>query len=380
MKTQPASSPVPTARFKAPYDSHSPLARLRHFRSRKDVHFFPTPDAEQVRRERIDDVLKNRFTLNNETHDLPPGFDWHSNPSNDLEWQIMLHKFYFATGLGMAYQETGDEVYMLKWIELTESWIETVQPDLLAGQSMFNDPLYVAVEGRRIQSWISAYYHFVTTNEHEPPPVDFHERLLASIDEQVDFLIGHLAPSRNHRTLELWAVFMAAVVFRELEAAARWQQLALDGLQHNVLDDLLPDGVQCELSTHYHHIVLRNYLSFRRLAKLNGIHVAPVVDEALLEALNFAIHVHKPDGDIPALSDADVFSYLDLVALGAELYERPDLAYVASRGRQGRPPRERLVHFPDGGYVTMRSGLGGSRGILRGRTLSDFRLRSDRRR
>ena len=270
----------------------------------------------------------------------------------------MLHKFYFATGLGMAYDETGNPAYMKTWIALTESWIDTVQPDLLAGRSIFNDPLYVAVEGRRIQNWISAYYYFVTINQNEPPPADFHERLLASIEAQVAFLTLHLAPSRNHRTLELWAVFMAAVVFPEFEAAERWRYLALEELHQNILDDLLPDGVQCELSTHYHHIVFRNYLAFRRLAKLNGIPVAPAVDEALREALNFAIHVHKPDGDIPALSDGDVFSYLDLIALGAELYDAPDLAYVASRGREGRPPDERLIHFPDSGYVTMRSGWG----------------------
>ncbi|MDH3663900.1 MAG: heparinase II/III family protein [Alphaproteobacteria bacterium] len=353
-----AASPPAKARFNAPYDRWSPLQRLRHFHERNHVAFFPVPDQEQVQRARIDAVLDNRFTFNNETHDLPPGFDWHVNPSDDLEWQIMLHKFYFATGLGMAHQETGDEAYLAKWIELTESWIETVQPDLLAGRSMFNDPLFVAVEGRRIQNWISAYYHFVATNRHRLPPAAFHETLLASIEAQVAFLCGHLAPSRNHRTLELWAVFMAAVVFPEFQAAKRWQRLALEGLHQNILEDLLPDGVQCELSTHYHHIVLRNYLSFRRLAQQNNIRVMPAVDEALREALEFAIHVHKPDGTIPALSDADVDSHLDLIALGAELYDDDELAYVASRGKKGRAPATHLARFADSGYVTMRSGWG----------------------
>ncbi len=358
MKPQAIVRPAVTAGFRPPFDRLSPTERLRHFRTRTDISFFPVPDQEQVQRNVIDAILDNRFTFNNETRQLPPGFDWHDNPSDDLEWQIMLHKFYFATGLGMAYQETGDEVYLLKWIELTESWIETVQPDLLANRSIFNDPLYVAVEGRRIQNWISAYYHFVATNEHAAPPADFHEALLASINAQVQFLTGHLAPSRNHRTLELWAVFMAAVVFPEFEAAARWQSLALEGLHDNILADLLPDGVQCELSTHYHHIVLRNYLSFRHLAELNGVPVASKVDGTLREALNFAIHVHKPDGDIPALSDADVFSYLDLIRLGAELYSDPELTYIATRGAKGRPPAERLARFADSGYVTMRSGWG----------------------
>ena len=92
----------------------------------------------------------------------------------------------------------------------------------------------------------------------------------AAIEEQVRYLCAHLAPERNHRTLALYAIFLAAVVFPELTDAAQWRRFALSELVRNVEQDLLADGVQCEQSTDYHHIVLRNYLSARRLAALYG--------------------------------------------------------------------------------------------------------------
>ena len=66
MRAMPLVPSPAMASFKPPFDRLSPTERLRHFRTRSDVHFFPVPDAEQVQRSRIDDVLKSRFTFNNE--------------------------------------------------------------------------------------------------------------------------------------------------------------------------------------------------------------------------------------------------------------------------------------------------------------------------
>ena len=66
----------------------------------------------------------------------------------------------------------------------------------------------------------------------------------------------------------------------------------------------------------------------------------------------------KPDGQIPALSDSDSGSYLDLLLLAGESLDADDLRYVATQGRQGTAPAERCVGFPVGGYFVQRSGWG----------------------
>jgi hypothetical protein len=334
--------------FRRPYCDWSPAEILTHYKTRTGIRYFPVLDKEQSTRTMVDNVLFNRFDFTGESHELPPDFDWTVNPSQDLEWLIMFHKFYYAVGLGAAYHETRDHRYLEKWIELTSSWIDTVPIAFPSGDAV----------GRRIQNWIFAHYYFVTVDETCRLSADFYVNFLESIYHQVNHLCKHLTPARNHRTLELYAIFLAAVVFPELQGADTWLAFAREELLKNIHTDLLPDGVHCELSTDYHHVVLKNYLGVRRLASLNDIPIPEETDVLIRKALEFASYVHKPDGLIPSLSDGDTGSFLDLLADGSDLYQDEALLYVASRGQRGTPPACRSKAFPDGGYYILRSGWG----------------------
>lgn len=312
--------------------------------------YFPVPDAEETRPEKIAAVLDNRFELNGESHRLAAPIDWLSNPSRDLEWHILLHKFYYGVGLGMAFQKTGEPRYAAKWAELVETWIAQTPVGFIAAD----------VTGRRVQNWIYAWHYFMLQGRDAGFSVAFRRQLFASIEEQVEYLCANLAPARNHRTLELYAIFLAGVAFPGLRHAARWRPFALELLVENMRTDLLPDGVQCELSTDYHHLVLKNYLNVRRLAKLNGIEVPREMDAHLQRALEFSLHAHKPDGVVPSLSDGDACSFRELLMQGHALYGREDFLYVATGGALGKAPARRSVLFPDSGYAVLRSGWGGA--------------------
>jgi hypothetical protein len=341
------SSPA-RARLLEPFASLSPAGLLAHFRARRRETYFPVPDPVETRRARIDAIVAGRFEFNGETHVLGDTPEWLVNASSDVEWHILLHKFYYATGLGMAWADTGDARYVDRWVALTSSWIDTVPPGFIAAD----------VTGRRVQNWIYAYLFFVLRDGKARFPTAFHERLLASIDQQVEYLCTHLTPKRNHRTLELYAIFLASLAFPEFARAADWQRFALAGLVANAESDLLPDGVHCELSTDYHHLVLKNCLCVRRLAAMNGISVPESFDRRLAAALDFSMHVHKPDGIVPSLSDGDARGYRELLRQGHALFGRQDWLYVASGGVAGCPPASPGALFPDAGYAVLRSGWG----------------------
>ena len=337
--------------FLPPWDDLSDAALLAHFRAARAVHYYPVADADETRPEKIDALLSGRFEFNHETHELREPIAWLHNPSTDVEWHILLHKFYYAVGLGLAFERSGDPRYVQRWAGLIDSWMRVVPPGFIAAD----------VTGRRVQNWIYSYHHFVThaarsSTAHIAPA--FHRRLLESIHEQVEYLCANLTPKRNHRTLELYAIFLAGVVFPEMRSAARWRAFAMEQTVANLAGDLLADGVHCELSTDYHHLVLKNALNFRRLASLNGIEVPAALDEALQRGLEFSLHVHKPDGSVPSLSDGDARGFLELLRQGAELYGRADMLYVASGGAQGTPPLRRAVHFEASGYSVVRSDWG----------------------
>ena len=190
---------------------------------------------------------------------------------------------------------------------------------------------------------------------------EFYHRFLFSLWQQVNYLIEHLSPARNHRTLELCAVFWAAVVFPEFRGAAEWLEFARRELTTNVLTDLLDDGVQCELSPDYHHIVLRNCLAARRLSAMNDIPMPAIMDELLRKALKFSMYAHTPAGEVPAFSDGDRGNFLYLLQEGYELYGDKEFLFVSMQGRQGKPPSHRSVCFRDSGYIALRSGWGEQR-------------------
>ena len=332
----------------APFRELTTVALLQHVQTRTTVHYFPVPDVVETARPKIDDILRNQFEFNGEHHTFPTSPLWLTNLSQDREWLILLHKFYYAVGLGMAYRETGDPRYAKKWVDLTTSWIQTVPLDFLPSD----------VAGRRIQNWIFAHSYFVNAPLPSCLTPEFYSSFLLSLHRQVSYLRDHVTSARNHRTLELCAIFLAGVVFPEFAASHEWLIWSRDELVKNIHADLQPDGVHCEQSTDYHHLVLKNYLWIRKLALLNQVEMPAEFDALVKKALDFSLYSHRPDGRIPALSDGDSRCFLDLLQQGYDLYGGEDLLYVASRGKQGRPPATRSKGFPDGGYYILRSGWG----------------------
>lgn len=334
--------------FNSPYCHQSPTEILQYFYTRNSVIYFPVIDPIETGRKKIENIIHHDFEFNGETQRLIPPIRWTHNLHQDREWLIFLHKFYYAVGLGMAFDDTQDLVYLKKWVELTDSWINLVPLNFLPSD----------VAGRRIQNWIFAHYFFVSKQRVPGLEPEFYIRFLSSLSQQVSYLCNHLAPSRNHRTLELGAIFLAGVVFPELRQASYWLEFAKTELVNNIQTDLLSDGVHCEQSTDYHHLVLKNFLWIRRLALLNQVVFPAEFDEQIKKALEFSLYVHKPDGTIPSLSDGDTGSFLYLLEQGYQLYGKQELRYAALRGMGGTPPLERSKGFPNSGYYILRSGWG----------------------
>ena len=148
-----------------------------------------------------DGVLAGRFTVAGATRVLGTDPDWlAADLPEDEEWRIEFVKFGWGQDLAHAAAETGDPAYQDAWERLTASWIRSVAPDADAAE----------VTARRILNWIYAWQRL------DPAP-DHAEKLLASLRHQVRHVRANLAPARNHRTLELYALFVAGLAFPELD-------------------------------------------------------------------------------------------------------------------------------------------------------------------
>lgn len=302
-------------------------------------------DDAYCNREALDDIVGHRFTFNGESYELDRPVDWLHNPSDDIEWQILLHKFYFAPGLIREWLNTGEDRFQHCFVALLESWIAQVPADFIATD----------VTARRIQNWTYAWYLVQQAGCCNAFTPEFRQRLADSVQIQAEAIAQGLAPSRNHRTLQLYALLVASLGFPGQDFSEKLLPFAIQELVENIRCDLLDDGVHCEQSSDYHHLVLRSYLLFWRLGRLNGFKIPSDIAARLNKALDFSLHIHRPDGFIPALSDADSHCYLELLDWASESLDRADCAHVASRGVRGTPPAETCAIFRTSGHVIMRS-------------------------
>jgi hypothetical protein len=294
-------------------------------------------------------VSGGRFTHAGVTLELGVEPDWlGADFPPDAEWRIEWSKFYYGLDLAFAFGETGDDKYVRAWERLVLSWVRRVPVGF--------DPSDVT--GRRIQNWIYAWDSFASSPRFGGFSGDFEERILSSLAAQLSHLRRHLSAERNHRTLELYALFVAALALPELDADGSLLDFAAAELHDNLLRDIRPDGVHRENSTHYHMLVLRSFLGALENARRFGLALPEGFAAHLERACEFAVHCRRPDGLIPALSDSDTGDYADILELAAWLFARPDFLYAATGGARGVAPRLGNVSFPDGGYFIQRSGWG----------------------
>ena len=263
-----------------------------------------------------DDACRGRFTHAGITLDLGVEPDWlGATLPDDDEWRIEWSKLYVGLDLAHAYAESGDEVYAETWTRLVGSWIDQVPVD--------GDTSDVAA--RRVQNLVYAWSAFASAPVPYTFPPGFLSRLATSVAEHCARIRDDLTPERNHRTLELYALLVCALALPGLDPGGALLELAVAELEANLLADWSADGVQREASTHYHLIALRSHLGALAGCRDRGIEPSGAAVERLHRALDFALHCHRPDGEIAMLSDSDGGSYADVLLLGAELLDRDDL-------------------------------------------------------
>ncbi len=288
-------------------------------------------------RSRADAVAAGRFSFAGATRTLGTEPDWlHADLPADDEWRIEWVKFGYGLDLAAAYNATGEARYRNAWERLVASWIRTVPPGHDAGE----------VTARRILNWIYAWQELGSL------PAGLSASLLDSIAAQAGHVHRNLAPERNHRTLELYALLIVALALPGLDPELL--PFAIAELERNLAEDFRADGVHREASTHYHMIALRSFVGARANCRRHGIELSADFDGRLERACDFALHCRRPDGTIPALSDADGGDYSELLALAGEVLDRDDLRWAGTG--QGTPPAARAVDFPSGGYFVQRGG------------------------
>ena len=209
---------------------------------------------------------------------------------------------------------------------------------------------------RRLQNWLYSWRRFAEAPHFTGLRPGLAQRLAERITADAEHLRLNLAAERNHRTLELYALLIVGLSLPNRDA--HLASFALVELADNLAADVCSDGVHRECSTDYHCTVLRSHLGAIANANTAGLDLPDGYVDRVSLAVDFALHIQRPDGLTPSFSDGDNVDFRGLLELAAELLDRDYLRWVATGGISGSPPASVDATFPVGGYLSARSGWG----------------------
>jgi hypothetical protein len=298
-------------------------------------------------------------------------------------WEANRHLH--LTTLAQAYALTGDMRFALGIQQHVDSWIEQCPPG--------RGPNWVsALElGIRLINWSIAWQLIggsrgrLFTSE---SGAAFRERWLRAIYEQARMIAGNLSrfsSANNHLIGEAAGVYVAASTWPLWPQMRSWGERCREILEEECHRQNAPDGGNREQAFSYQTFVIDFLLIAGLAARARGEDFSTVYWRRLEVMIDFLASMTGVAGELPMIGDGDdgyvvrlapeagFTPHGSLIATGAVLFERPDLAVKAGaidsksitllgvqavrrfaqlrgQGRHGFRPRQQ---FSESGYYLM---------------------------
>jgi hypothetical protein len=284
-------------------------------------------------RAQADAALSNRFSFYGETRQLPAKIDWDFNPGTD-HWGHDLNRFGYLAPLVQAYVATGDARYSRKAAGLVLDWID--QCDFArvfkGGGYAFGSYLNQAYQARQ---WGVTASQLAARRQISPPEL---LRILKSLHDHLAYLElvtdGH---EGNWPTIGCMGMLAGLERLPVLRDTGRFADYCRKTLALQTAVQVLPDGVQDELTPHYHKVVVGNLLASRASLRALGMDLAPATLQTLRKMTHYCQQTTLPDGSRQvAFNDSDprsVFKPDQLKTQGLADYITP----AAKLGPEGFP-------------------------------------------
>ncbi len=309
-----------------------------------------------------DDCLKNVFEFYGEQHFVGDDIDWDHNPGTD-HWVHDLNRFTYLNTLIRATTATGDEKYARKAAQLVLDWVDknpvTRSWFWRPGVRVWDMPngawrsyLNITIHTQRWAELFEEFVRFWTPRQLL--------RVLKSIHDQLGYL-ELVIPTMTNNWVVIGAdgILGTAVRLPELRDRRHWIDYAWDKMAEAADRQVLPDGVQFELTPGYHCVVVRLFCHAMAVCRETGIDVTAKIENVTARMLDYQMQTITPDDHLLPFNDTDPGSAPGVRRLLAEegtLHGRRDWLYVGTRGEEGTPPSVLSQAFEYGGVYVMRTG------------------------
>jgi hypothetical protein len=304
-----------------------------------------------------DSILQHILTFYLETDKVPTNADGHLNwkyhgPNDDIEWAWALNRHYYFDNLLTAWFKTGNPDYANKIDVDLRDWIISSLP--YPGVKS-NTELWRGLEvSFRVKVWARIFYGLINCPELTPAT---RLLMLSSIPEHAHYL-KNFHSEGNWLTMEMSGLATAATVWPEFNKSPSWLAYSKETMTASLKKQVYPDGVQTELTSHYHQVALNNFSLFMELCKQAKEPLLPLYASQVEKMWNYIAYTMRPDGYGLLNNDADLDYNRDKITAAALDYGRKDWLYIASNGKKGvKPKGPPSIIFPWAGQLIMRSGF-----------------------
>lgn len=291
--------------------------------------------------------------------------DWLFNPTKakgpfNPEWTWQLNRMQFWSTLARAYTATHDEKYARAFARQLEDWLaQTGGVPAENGYNGVGSPWRTIEEGLRLMnSWPEAWRAFSTSPSFPSP---LRERFRESMRAQARHILAHRSRGNNWLLMELNGVHSCAVLFPDMPESTAWRRESARLFAEAASEQLLPDGLHCELSPDYHLVfyVCAAQL-YRRALKSGTLDELPAAfKELMVRGAEGPLAMTTPSFVQPRFNDCYTIAAEAVLKTAAEFFpDRADFRWGATHGREGAPPAgETESRFlPWSGFAVMRSG------------------------
>ena len=304
-----------------------------------------------------DSILKYVFVIQNVRGVVPVGEDGHRNwyykgPNNDEEWAWLSNRHDQVRSVLSAYGETGNPKYA-EFIDqfLRDFIIRSMPYPAVKSRTSIWRGLEVAA---RAKVWTKIFYSLLYS-EYLTPATQI--LMLSSFPDHAHYNRNFHA-GNNWLTMGISALATLATNFPEYKNAEEWLSYSIDVMAESMKGQVYPDGVQTELTSHYHNVSLMNFELFQNICQ-NAERELPEFFNRTIEGMySYIAHAMRPDGSRILNNDGDRGSDRNLILRGAEKYDNREWEFIATNGKSGvRPADGPSFFFPWAGQLVSRSGF-----------------------
>lgn len=303
-----------------------------------------------------DTLLKNVFVIQNVRGQVPYGEDGHRDwyykgPNNDREWAWLSNRHSQLNSMLSTYFETGNPAYA-KYIDLflRDFILKSMPyPGVKSSTSVWRG-LEVAA---RAKVWTRIFYGLINS-EYISPATQL--LILSSLPDHAHYN-RNFHGGNNWLTMEISALATIAANFPEYKKSGEWLEYSIAAMTESMKDQVYADGVQTELTSHYHNVSLHNFELFQDICNKANKELPDFFNQTIEDMYSYIAHAMRPDGFRVLNNDGDRGSDRDIILDGAKKFNNREWEYIATNGKSGTEPAEGPSYFyPWAGQLVSRSG------------------------